>query len=581
MKIDALTVSVISSRLKSIAEEMGVIMGHTARSPIFTEAHDYACSIFDWQGRLVAEQEAIPILLASTKFALRSTIEFFNDQIFEDDILVLNDPFFGGNHIPDWTLLKPVFENKQIIAWVANKAHQIDSGGPVPGNYNASAKETYQEGILIPPIKLYERGNLRPDVLNLLKENIRFPEMQTGDLNAIIGSLNVGQKRIRELLREHESGTERFKVAVEGVLKYSESLVKQEISKLRPGTYIGQDAEVLPRSPKQNAIVRATVKIRASEIIFDFTGSSPQVDYFVNSSYANTCSAVYVAFATAVSAEIPRNDGFFLPVKIVAPKGTVVNPSKPAPTTMCTLVLGDQIIEACWRALSLVIPRRISSAWGTPVSERTTGLDPRTNNRYVCVQFLGVAGGGAIWGRDGDSAIGQNIALGSHLFPSIEMQEVLYPQLTLCRELMTDSGGPGRWRGGLGTRYALKAYPSHRLHLISNPTGVKTPIRGILGAPAGNTNNAYIRRPNGRMKSIVEPGIYELGYGDLLVIESQGGGGVGDPYKRNIEFVHSDVINGYVSIASARDSYGVIINPQTHRIRRRRKSRSKQRDHKF
>ena len=559
--VDPITLAVFMSKLKSIAEEMGIIMTRSAWSPTLTEAGDYVCAILDWDGKLIAMAEQNAQLTMATPFAVRATAEFFGDEVSPGDIMIHNDPYPGGNHLADWTVLCPLFINEELVGWTATKAHQIDTGGTAPGAYYPDATDIFQEGFIMPPIKIYERGKIRRDVFNLIVKNVRLQKDQEGDLHAMIGSVKLCERRIQELIKKYDLET--YKATVNNILASSERRMRVALSKIEDGIYEGcAEIEFIWMGKSRTLTIKTTITIKGSEMIVDFTGSDAQIANYINSPLVNTYSGVYAALLTSIDPDIPQNDGCFVPIKIVVPTGTIVNPTWPAPAAMATIVPAGAIMEACWRALSRIIPENVSSAWYKICVPISYSIDPRNGEFNTCVHYMQEGGAGTVWGRDGQPACGSSGPLAAHDWPVVETNEVAYPLLTLVCELPQDSGGPGKWRGGLGVRYSFKAWPSHPSTVVHLMFNSQTPVRGILGAGNGITNEAWRIKPNGE-KTFLTGGQYQFEPEDIYLGISQGGAGVGSSLERNTELVRCDVLGEYVSIESANKHYGVVINPET------------------
>ncbi|MFC2046945.1 hydantoinase B/oxoprolinase family protein [Chloroflexota bacterium] len=559
--VDPITLAVFMSKLQSITQEMGIIMTRSSWSPTLTEAGDYVCAILNWDNKLIAMAEQNAQLTMATPFAVRTTAEFFGDEVYPGDVMIHNDPYPGGNHIADWTVLCPVFFEEELVGWAATKAHQIDTGGTAPGAYYPDATDIFQEGLIMPPIKIYERGKIRRDVFNLIVKNVRLQKDQRGDLHAMIGSVKLCERRIQELIKKY--GLETYKATVNNILASSERRMRAALDKIPDGTYDG-DAEIefIWAGKSKTLTIRTAITIKGNGMIVDFTGSDAQIENYINSPLVNTYSGVYAALLTSIDPDIPQNDGCFVPVKIVAPRGTIVNPEWPAPAAMATIVPAGAIMEACWRALSKVIPENVSSAWYKICVPISYSIDPRNGEFNTCVHYMQEGGAGTVWGRDGQPACGSSGPLAAHDWPVVETNEVVYPLLTLVCELPQDSGGSGRWRGGLGVRYSFKAWPPHPSTVVHLMFNSQIPVRGILGAGNGVTNEAWRIKLNGE-RTFLTGGQYQFGPEDVYLGISQGGAGVGSPLERDVDLVRRDVLDEYVSLESSKKDYGVVINPET------------------
>ncbi len=568
-KVDPVTVSVIMHRLNTIAKEMAEITLKTSRSAVFNQAHDFSCGIADAKGRMMALEAGLPIHLGAMPFAVKSVLSYFEDELYPGDVIMMNSPYHGNNHPADVTIITPIFfkENliegyEKLVAFAITRGHQADIGGNQAGTYNPMAQEVMQEAIIIPPSKLYHNGGkLNKSLWDLFLYNVRVPHYQSGDLLAQIGANKMGKNRILETVQNY--GIKIFQKAIEESINSTERRIRAEIETWPEGKY---DAETFceggPTDPGPHNI-KVTLTIKGSDLEFDFTGSKRAVKSIVNSSIANTHSAVYIAVLTTVDPEIPHNEGCFKPIHVIAPKGTIVYAEWPYPTGMCTVCIAQEIIHACWKALAQAVPQRANAEWGKWNTMVTNGID-RYDRRYTIIHYVNLAGGGATWGADGWPHVASSIALGAAIPMSVELLESQFPELIHRTNFVTDSGGPGKWRGGVGMNFEIEAYGS-KIEYVKGGCGQIYPVEGVLGGKPGT----ICRHWKGSKGKTKYGRALEVGFaskGRLLGIEMMGGGGVGNPFERNSELVLQDVINEYVSIESARNDYGVIINPNTMQI---------------
>jgi len=446
--VDPITVSVIQHRLRAIVEEMGEAMLRTSYSQILNSSRDFSTALCDPEGRLVAQAEHVPIHVGALPFAARSVYEFFKGTIRPGDVYLLNDPYRGGNHLPDLTAFVPVFDGDELVYWAINRSHQSDIGGATHGAYNASAKEIFQEGLRVPPLKLYDQGVRREDVYEMIVLNVRHPRDFRGDLAAMIGSARLGERRMSELIREF--GSAQSRAAVEAVLDGAERQVRAIISEWKDGVYEGEAFLDDDGHQFKDVYIRARVTKRGSDLEVDLTESHPQVTGFINSSYANTHSAVVVALAYLIDPDTPKNDGAFRPLSVKLKEGTVVWPRPGAPVTLCTNHCGQEIMEAIIRALAPACPERAMAGWGRRFRVAIQGVDPRTSKPFIWHLFQARPGGRASSAGDGWAAAGEWQAAGGIKFGSIEVHEVRFPFFFRRHEFRPDSGGDGRYRGGAG-----------------------------------------------------------------------------------------------------------------------------------
>lgn len=561
---DRVQCTVIQNRLMAITRDMGTTMLRTSRSPILTEARDFITALFDETGRVVAQTEYIPILFASTPEAVRKTGELFEGEIEDGDIFLLNDPFCGGNHLPDLTILKPVFGlSGRRRFWAVTKGHHADIGGAVMGGYNPGARDAFQEGIRIPPLKLYDRGRRREDLWRMLLSNTRLPRHLKGDLRAQISAVRLAERRLKDMLDKW--GEDALLEAIEFFLDATERRVRQEIAAIPPGRYRARRALDHDGIDKSRRVwIDVEVTVESDRIVFDYSGSDPQTKGFVNSSLPNTVSASLIGLFTLIDPGIPHNEGCSRPVQVIAPPGLVVNAREPAPSSLCTLATAEAMIEAIWLALAEVIPRRIPAAWGRVCGPNISGVDPRTGEGFSEITFLRKNGGGAASGFDGWSHVGTVVCCGGVRAPSIEMHEMDSPLFLLQHEYRMDSGGPGRWRGGLGVDYVFRVNtPVAQACTTGDGMLEENRAFGLAGGLPGAANRVYLRRPDGETLEADSKAVYPLTEGTEIHIHSSGGGGWGAPWEREKRLVAMDVRNGFISPESALRDYGVVLDAAT------------------
>src|SRR5688572_22127801 len=356
LAVDPITVSVIQHRLRAIVEEMGEAMLRTSYSQILNSSRDFSTALCGPDGRLIAQAEHVPIHVGALPFAAKSVHEFFKGRIRPGDVYLLNDPYHGGNHLPDLTAFVPVFDGDRMVFWSINRSHQSDIGGATHGAYNASATEIFQEGIRIPPLMLYEQGKRREDVYEMIVLNVRHPRDFRGDLAAMIGSARVGERRLHALLAEY--GTELTLAGVEAVLDSAERRTRACIATFQDGVFRGEAIIDDDGRGHRDLWIRAVVTKRGSDLTVDITDCHPQVTSFINSSYANMRASVAMAVAYLIDGDIPKNDGTFRPVTVIAREGTIVWATAPAPVTLCTNCCAQEIGEAIIKALSRACPER-------------------------------------------------------------------------------------------------------------------------------------------------------------------------------------------------------------------------------
>ncbi len=542
---DPITTAVVERRLDSIAVEMMEVMLHTSLSQILNASRDYSTAILDAQGQLVAQGEGIPVHISALPIAGAAVREYFGDDIHDGDVFILNDPYFGGSHLPDVTILRPVFWQGELRYMTVNRAHHSDIGGGTHGGYNPSATEIFHEGLRLPPLRIVDRGRPLYDLLRMMSVNTRYPEGFIGDLNAQMGSVEIAAKRVADLLTDY--GSAKLDATVAQIMDAAESQVRRFISEWPDGEYFGEtfvdddgfDAKMIP--------IRARVIIRGDEMTVDLSGSGEQVTGFLNSAYANTRSIVHATVMYLAPSDLPKNEGSMRPVQVIAPKGLIVNALPPAPVTMSTNHVAEEIAEAMFLALAEAVPHAVNAGFGRRLRYAITGTDPARDKPFLWHFFLGRPGGGASLEHDGWSNIGELNSVGAIRAPSIEVTEDRFPLFVRRNELRPDSGGKGKRRGGLGSICEIVYLGSDVARLNTAGDGIVNPPPGVLGGKPGLPHH-YTIVSDGietdlRSKQtgvLVRPG-------DVIRVNSAGGGGVGDAQERETERVKNDRRNGYIT----------------------------------
>ncbi len=542
---DPVTLAVIEHRLESIALEMTEVMLRTSMSQILNSSRDFSTAILDADCQLVAQGEGIPVHISALPIAGAAVRDYFSEEISEGDLFILNDPYFGGSHLPDITIIRPIFHQGRLLFYGVNRAHHNDVGGGTHGGYNPAAKEIYHEGLRIPPLKLYDKDIPRDDVFQMLAANVRQPENFLGDLNAQIGSVMIAAQRIDSLLESY--GAERLLAVVDDILGATERQVRQFISQWPDGIYRGESLVDDDGFDNKLIPIRAKVTIAGDSMTIDLGESSPQVTGFINSAYANTRSLTHAAIMYLAPSDVARNEGSMRPVQVIAPKGLVVNANPPAPVCMSTNHCAEEIIEAVFKALAPAIPQAVTAGFSRRLRYAMIGSDPRTGRSFIWHFFLARGGGGASHGFDGWPNVGESNVAGGIRSPSVEVTEERFPFFIERHELRPGSGGAGTWRGGLGAICDLVYEGAEPALLNTAGDGIVVPPFGLFGGDAGLAHH-YKIVSNGteRILASKEVGIV-VNPGDHIICLSSGGGGYGEPQTRDESARAWDIRNGYVS----------------------------------
>ena len=523
--LDPLTFEIVKNALTSVAEEMGVVLRRSSFSPNIKERRDSSCALFDRDGRLVAQAEHIPVHLGAMPYSVRAALEEFGGDFSDGDVVALNDPFRGGTHLPDITLVTPVFLNNEIIGFAANRAHHSDVGGGTPGSMSSLSTDVYQEGLRIPPVKIAVRGKSDRQVLDVILANVRTPKERLGDLRAQQSANTVGAKRIIELARKF--GLRTVLTGMQQLQSYSRQLMLREIGRLpkksaRAVDYLDDDGFEAKQIPIR---VHVTVKDRGIE--FDFTGSASQVKGPLNAVYSITLSAVYYVVRCVTDPRIPPNEGCFQPVKVTAPAGTIVNALPPAPVAGGNVETSQRIVDVSLKALGQIIPERICAACqGTMNNVTIGGVDPRTKRYFTYYET--VAGGfGARQNKDGIDGIHSHMT--NTLNTPIEALEIAYPLRVKKYEFVHGSGGTGMFKGGMGVRRDLELLADEATVALLGERQVVRPW-GFDGGNDGAPGKYSLLR-SGRVEGLPSKCVVKARHGDVLSIVTPGGGGYGTPRR--------------------------------------------------
>jgi N-methylhydantoinase B len=530
---DPVTLSVLDNRFRAIVEEMGEAMLRTAYSQILNSSRDFSIALCDAGARLLAQADHIPIHVGAMPFAVQAVLDAFGDSIADGDIYLLNDPYHGGSHLPDLTIIVPVFAGGRCVFYSVVRAHHTDIGGGTHGAYNPAATEIFQEGLRLPPILLGQNRTARPDLVRMIVTNTRLPREVRGDLMAMIGAAHLGEKRLLSVLDKH--GAAVTEAAVAAILTLSEAHARRIIVTWKDGCWKGEAFLDDDGFGHNDIAIRATVTKTGDAITVDLSDSAPQVPSFLNSSWPNTASAVRMAIAFLLDPEVAKNDGCFRPIEIIAKEGTIVLPREGAPVTMCTSHCSNEIVEAVVKALANACPDRAMGGWGRRFRVAIKGSDARRPGRsFVWHLFHARPGGGGSSGGDGWSTAGEWHSAGGLKFGSVEMAEARFPLFFAKHEFRSGSAGDGTYRGGLGGELVMRLETDGPSVANTAGDGVRHGAAGMLGGRDGAPHHYTLDRADGTSRDLKtkEVGI-PLAPGDTLHVRAGGGGGWGPPEKRD------------------------------------------------
>jgi N-methylhydantoinase B len=542
---DPVTLAVLDARLAAITAEMGEALLRTAYSQILNSSRDFSIALTDAEANLVAQADHIPVHVGAMPFAARAVLDAFGSTIRPCDCFLLNDPWHGGSHLPDLTVVLPVFDGGRLLFLCVVRAHQSDIGGATHGGYNPAATEIWQEGIRIPPIRLGENGTIREDLLAMLAANTRIPRDFRGDLLAAIGAARLGERRLSALAEAYGRAT--LTAAVATLLDQAEAHARRILSTWADGTWTAEAVLDDDGHGATDIAIRARVTKAGDRLTVDLSASDPQTTGFVNSSWPNTVSAVCMAYAYLLDAEVAKNAGAFRPLTVIAREGTVVRAAEGAAVTLCTSHCSNEIVEAVIRALAPSCPERVMGGWGRRFRIAIAGRDPkRGDRRFVWHLFHARPGGGGSAAGDGWSSIGEWHSAGGLKFGSVEMVEARFPLFVAAHELAPGTAGRGRHRGGLGGRIELVLETAEPALANTAGDGARHGAAGMLGGEDGRPHDYRLVRADGaeRVLRTKESGVV-LNPGDRLVLVAGGGGGWGDPAARDPAREAEDRTQGY------------------------------------
>jgi len=536
--LDPVSFEILKNSLISIAEEMGVVLRKSSFSPNIKERRDFSCALFDASGQLVAQAEHIPVHLGAMPYSVLAVLKDFENDLSESDDVILNDPYRGGTHLPDITMVSPIFFKDRLVGFAANRAHHSDVGGVAPGSMSALSRDVNQEGIRIPPVKLWSKGKPNRQILDFVLSNVRTPDERLGDLRAQRAANLVGAKRLVELLKKSSVST--VESGMSQLINYSEELMIKRIRELPRKSssaidYLDDDGFGTTDIP-----IKVKVTVGRESVAFDFSGSSKQVQGPLNAVYSVTLSAVYYVVRCVTDPSMPANAGCFKPIEVKAPSGTIVRAEPPAPVAGGNVETSTRIVDVTLKAFSSIIPQRVCAACqGTMNNVTIGGVDPRTGKYFTYYETI--AGGfGARYNKDGVD--GTHSHMTNTLNTPVEALESAYPLRVRRYELVRGSGGRGRSRGGLGIRRDTEVLAEGSTISLMGERQRRGPY-GLFGGNSGSPGTYGLIRGN-RITSLSSKTTLPANGGDVLTVTTPGGGGYGTVCRRAKESIEQDRADG-------------------------------------
>ena len=558
--VDPITLEVVTEGLIAIVKEMRATIIRASYSSVIYEFDDFSCALFNADGEMVAQSWDHPGHVLPLPWGVQCTLDDFEGDVSPGDVFLLNDPYRGGTHLNDVTLLYPLFDEQgNLMIFPAVRAHWVDVGGMVPGSYSGLSSNIYQEGVRIPPIKIIEGGRINRAAMTLLMANMRVPEEREGDFNASLGACKVADGRIRKLYEKYGDDTVRRCVTLN--LDRTERRLREQIGKLPDGDYYYEDyLEYYNEGRLDPVLMRIKLTVDGDHIVADFAGSNPQVPGVVNSSLAVTGAGVFVAVKSTLDPGGAVNQGAFRPIELKAPEASIVDVRDDAPAGAHGEVR-KRAVSVALGALAQIIPDLVSGdLCGTSFPNAIGGFNERRDRQYVYYE-VPAGGNGGFREADGPDAM-VNVDFGN--LPSIQPAESIETEMAIMvelSELRADSGGEGASRGGLGMRRQVRLLGTEASYSVLSDRAVIPPY-GVLGGSSGMPYLLSIIR-EGEEGFLDTPGKvtgYPIRENDVVVMRSAGGGGYGDPLDRDPDTVAVDVSKGYVGVDRARDGYGVVLD---------------------
>lgn len=550
MRTDPVRIELIKNALGSVVDEMVLTVVRVAYSSIMKDTMDLSSAFFDHRGRMIAQGLSIPLHLGSFPDAMEAVLARYPEGLAEGDVVILNDPYHGGMHLPDIFVFAPIHHAGRLFGYAVVVAHHNDVGGRVAGSSAADSREVFQEGLRLPPVLLYAGHELNRPILDVIRLNVRAPDVVQGDLEAQLAACRIAQRGIGELIERY--GAEPLEQAFEDLLDYSESAARSAIAALPDGTYAFEDQldddGITPGVPVP---IRVALTVSGDSQTADFAGSSPQVEGAINATFSFTKSAVYFAMRSITPADAPNNAGFFRPIRVVAPEGSILNPRPPG-ACAARGVTGFRVIDTIFGALSKVVPDRVRAAGeGGTTSYSLASYAADGTLTLFREAVMGAWGAGAAWdGVDGVANPAANISNAP-----VELVEHQAPVRVERYALAEDSGGAGLHRGGLAVERCFTVLAERASLQLRSDRSATAPY-GLFGGLPGSASRTELRTGED-WTPLPAKFVRQLAAGQSVRHVTAGGGGYGDPMKRPPERVLADVIAGKVSRRQAEEVYGV------------------------
>ena len=553
---DPIAFELFKNSLLSIADEMALTIFRTAYSGVLKDVMDYSTALCDGGGQIVAQGLTLPAHLGSIPEAMASVIRHYGGQMQPGDVYCLNDPFDGGMHLPDVFVIKPIFYRGERLAMAATVCHHTDMGGRVAGSNASDSTEVYAEGLRIPPLKMFDKGEPNETLFAFIEKNVRLPVRVLGDIRAQLAACHIAEEGLVRLAARHGMGS--VQLYMRELIDYSERLTRAAIRELPEGEFAFEDWIDDDGIQRDRPIpLKVTLRKEDDRLIADWTGSSPQVKGAINNTLSFTKAATYTCIRSVLSSDIPNNEGFFRAIEVIAPPGTIANAVLPAATAARGLT-GFRMVDCCFGALAIMLPGKVFAASEGGNTGITIGGYYADRTPFIYVDFLCSAWGGRPWadGLDGNTHLFANLSL-----QSAEVCELEQPIEILACEFIQDVMGAGKYRGGASIRRDYRLLEEEAvLQIRSDRRAFRA--YGLYGGRPGKPSWNIIN-PRGENQVVPAKVTMTIKRGDVYRHEQPGPGGWGDPLEREPRRVLQDVRNEFVSLAAAREDYAVVVDPST------------------
>jgi N-methylhydantoinase B len=577
--VDPITLSVVWNKLLNITRETGERVMHSAQSFVMANARDLGAVLLNDKGQILVQSEFALAHCGVAEIATKPMLDRYGGKLYPGDCVLANDAhIIRSGHLPDWTFLVPIYWHDELVFYCHFRGHMMDSGGAYSGGYFPRAYDCIAEGLNIPPLKIIDKGKVNEEVFGLILRNVRNSAGVRGDNLLVYGSMMRAEKEIGNLMDKY--GLDTVRECCDEMIRRGEMAMRRQIREIPEGVYTGETAAdwdgTIPDRPVR---VRVKLTVKGDELTFDFSGSDKQVD-FINSPLGNTHMSLHLAVFTTLDPGIPHNHGAMVPIKVIAPEGTVVNPTYPHTYGSCALIVGQHVTEVCLEALGKALPEKALAPSARHLCPFFVGRDPRSEmmidprtrvvREYFGGPFASPSGTGATKGYDGWEGVGILGMAGQMFRGPFEKAEIFFPFSWRCVELAEDTEGPGEFTGCTGTYVEMECQSKEGFHtfvMTGNSDGARFAPIGQSGAPPASFHEMYIYRAKKQTKEVLRTvDMANLGPGDTVITKAAGGAGWGNPLDRDVERVKEDVREGVVSVKRARDVYGVSIDPKTFAV---------------